>query len=159
MSAGPPRSWFAASRLLCTVGPSGCTIPPVSDDPELRRVSELLDRLTRGELSEAETEELELYAAADPELRAVIEARSRQAVLGGGWLVRVEAEHALARAERSPGVLAVRGAALAMLLAGLFAASAAPLVGAGLLVVGLAVLLFSWIRVNHRHDPYKDIQR
>ena len=29
----------------------------------------------------------------------------------------------------------------------------------GLLVVGLAVLLFSWIRVNHRHDPYKDIQR
>jgi len=42
---------------------------------------------------------------------------------------------------------------------GLFAASAAPLVGAGLLVVGLAVLLFSWIRVNHRHDPYKDIQR
>jgi len=131
----------------------------MSDDPEVRRVSELLDRITRGELSEAEAEELELYAAADPELRAVIEARSRQAALGGGWLARVEADHAVARVERSSGVMLVRGVAVAMVVAGLFASGAAPVVGSSLLLVGLAVLLFSWIRVNHRHDPYKDIQR
>jgi hypothetical protein len=131
----------------------------VSDDPEVRRVSELLDRITRGELSEAEAEELELYAAADPELRAVIEARSRQAALGGGWLARVEADHAVARVERSAGVVLMRGVAVAMVVAGLLFAGAAPVVGSSLLLVGLAVLLFSWIRVNHRHDPYKDIQR
>ncbi|MBA3545072.1 MAG: hypothetical protein H0T76_01170 [Nannocystis sp.] len=131
----------------------------MSDDPELRRISELLDRITRGELSEAEGEELELYAADKPELRSVIEARSRQATLGGGWLARVEADHAVARVERSAGVVLERSVGLAMVVAGLIAANVAPMVGSSLLLVGLAVLVFSWIRVNHRHDPYKDIQR
>jgi HAMP domain-containing protein len=42
---------------------------------------------------------------------------------------------------------------------GAIAWAAAPLLGSGMVAVGLGVLLFSWIRVNHRQDPYKDIQR
>ncbi|MBZ5713103.1 hypothetical protein [Nannocystis pusilla] len=129
------------------------------DDPEARRVSELLDRLTRGELSEAEAEELELYAQADPQLRAAIEARSSQAALGGGWLARVEADHRIAHAERSPRVLLERGIGGLLVAVGVVAWAAMPLLGPGMVVAGLGVLLLSWIRVNHRQDPYKDIQR
>lgn len=129
------------------------------DDPEARRVSELLDRITRGELTEAEAEELELYAQADPALRATIERRAGQAALGGGWLARVEADHRIARAERSPRVLVERGVGGALVALGAVAWAAAPVVGPALLIVGLLVLAYSWIRVNHSHDPYKDIQR
>lgn len=129
------------------------------EDPEVRRISELLDRITRGELSEAEAEELELYAAADPGLREAIEERRRQAALGGGWLARVEADHRIARAERSPGVMLARGAGAGLSALGLLAWSVSPALGAGMLALGLGVLLVSWLRVNHRHDPYKDIQR
>jgi hypothetical protein len=129
------------------------------DDPEARRVSELLDRITRGELTEAEAEELELYAQADPALRATIEARAGQAALGGGWLARVEADHQIARAERSPRVLLERGVGGALVAFGAVAGAAAPVLAPAALIVGLVVLLYSWLRVNHCHDPYKEIQR
>ncbi|WAS98595.1 hypothetical protein [Nannocystis punicea] len=131
----------------------------MADDPEARRVSELLDRITRGELSEAETEELELYAQGDPELRAVIAARTSQAALGGGWLARVEADHRIARAERSPRVLLERGLGGLLVALGVVAWAAAPVLGPALAVAGLGLLVYSWIRVNHSQDPYKDIQR
>src|SRR5689334_23340944 len=117
------------------------------DDPEGRRVSELLDRLTRGQLDEAEAEELELYAQGDPQLRGTIEARASQAALGGGWLARVEADHRIARAERSPRVLLERGIGGLLVALGAVAWAAAPLLGSGMVVAGLGVLLFSWIRV------------
>lgn len=122
-------------------------------------MTELLDRLTRGELGEAEAEELELYAQSDPELRAVIAARTSQAALGGGWLARVEADHRIARAERSPRVMFERGLGGVLVALGLVASVVAPVLGPGLAAFGLAVLAYSWIRVNHRQDPYKDIQR
>lgn len=122
-------------------------------------MSELLDRLTRGELDEAEAEELELYAQGDPQLRGAIEARAGQAALGGGWLARVEADHRIARAERSPRVLLERGIGGLLVALGAVAWAAGPLLASGMVVAGLGVLLFSWIRVNHRQDPYKDIQR
>lgn len=131
----------------------------MAEDPERRRVGELLDRITRGELSEAEAEELELYAADDPELHAAIEARAQQARLGGGWLARVEADHGIARVERSPAVVIARGAASGLVAIGLVVSLFTPVAGMGLLAVGAAVLIFSWLRVNHRDDPYKDIQR
>jgi len=131
----------------------------MADDPEARRVSELLDRLTRGELDEAEAEELELYAQGDPQLRAAIEARAGQAELGGGWLARVEADHQIARAQRSPRALLERGIGGLLVAIGAIAWAAAPLLGPGMVAVGLGVLLFSWIRINYRQDPYKDIQR
>jgi hypothetical protein len=121
----------------------------MADDPEARRVSELLDRITRGELGEAEAEELELYAQHDPELRAAIAARTQQATLGGGWLARVEADHRIL--ERGLGGLLVALGWLTWV--------AAPALGPGMVVVGLGLLVYSWIRVNHRQDPYKDIQR
>ncbi|MCY1068662.1 hypothetical protein OV090_28240 [Nannocystis sp. RBIL2] len=131
----------------------------MADDPEARRVSELLDRITRGELGEAEAEELELYAQHDPELRAAITARTQQATLGGGWLARVEADHRIARAERSPRVLLERGLGGLLVALGWLTWVAAPALGPGMVVVGLGLLVYSWIRVNHRQDPYKDIQR
>ncbi|WP_434415249.1 hypothetical protein [Nannocystis pusilla] len=131
----------------------------MADDPEARRVSELLDRITRGELGEAEVEELELYAQHDPELRAAIAARTQQAALGGGWLARVEADHRIARAERSPRVLLERGLGGLLVALGWLTWAAAPALGPGMVVVGLGLLVYSWIRVNHRQDPYKDIQR
>lgn len=127
----------------------------VDEDPEARRIAELLDRITRGELTEAEAEEIELYAEERPELRAEIEARRQQAALGGGWLARVVADHALAKAERSPRVLLERAAGAALVVAGLVLLEWSP----AALVLGLGVLVFSFLRVNHRHDPYKDIQR
>ncbi|MCY1006456.1 hypothetical protein OV079_12975 [Nannocystis pusilla] len=131
----------------------------MADDPEARRVSELLDRITRGELGEAEAEELELYAQHEPELQAVIAARKRQAALGGGWLARVEADHRIARAERSPRVLLERGLGGLLVALGWLTWAGAPALGPGMVVVGLGLLVYSWIRVNHRQDPYKDIQR
>ena len=129
------------------------------EDLEARRVGELLDHITRGELSEAEAEELELYAADDPQLRAQIDARAQQARLGGGWLVRVEADHQIARRERTPGTALARGGAAGLVALGLVVSLFAPAAGAGLVAVGAAVLLLSWLRINHRADPYKDIQR
>lgn len=131
----------------------------MSEDPEERRVAELLDRITRGELGEAEAEELELYAAADPGLQAQIEARRQQARLGGGWLARVEAEHQIAQAERSAGVVLERGIAAGIMTLGAVAWFFTPALGAAALALGAALLVFSWIRVNLRGDPYRDIQR
>lgn len=129
------------------------------DDPEARRISELLARITRGEQTEAEAEELELYAAADPAVRAAVEERTRQAALGAGWLARVEADHQVTSLERSPGVRLERGLGVGLVALGLVAAALAPVYGAAALVVGLGLLVSSWLRVNHRRDPYKDIQR
>lgn len=131
----------------------------MAEDPEAQRIAELLARITRGELSEAEAEELELYAAAMPELRATIEARARQAALGGGWLARVEVDHQVTALERSPAVRIERSVGVALVALGLIGAVLAPLPSAGALALGLVVLLVSWLRVNHHRDPYKDIQR
>lgn len=131
----------------------------MSDDPEARRVTELLARITRGELSEAEAEELELYAADDPELRATIAARRSQAALGAGWLARVEADHPLARRASTRGEQLANRVGLGLVGASVLAWFVMPLLGAGAFILGLGVLLASWIRANHRSDPYKDIQR
>jgi len=131
----------------------------MAEDPEAERVAELLARVTRGELSEAEAEELELYAADSPELRATIAARTRQASLGGGWLARVEVDHQVTALERSPTVRLERTLGVGLVALGLLGAVLAPLYAAGALGLGLLVLLVSWLRVNHHRDPYKDIQR
>lgn len=131
----------------------------MSDDPETRRIQELLDRITRGGLSEAEAEELELYAADDPELRAAIATRTRQATLGAGWLARVEADHPLARREPTPGTILERRIGLGLLAGAVGLWFLMPLLGAGAFILGLGVLLVSLIRHDRRNDPYKDIQR
>jgi len=118
--------------------------------------------VTRGEVSEAEREELALYVADDPELADAIRGHETKARLGGEWLARVSADEQLARVETSTRANVERGIGLALFFGGLLASFAAPVVGSAALVGGLLLLVFSFLRVRlktHRSDPYKDIQR
>ena len=74
-------------------------------------------------------------------------------------MARVEADHRIARAERSPRVLLERGLGGLLVALGWLTWVTAPALGPGIVMVGLGLLVYSWIRVNHRQDPYKDIQR
>ncbi len=137
-------------------GPRAATVP---DDPEQARVDALVHRLVRGEASEAERVELELYAERDPGLLARIERARQVARLGGTWLARVEADAEIARAERSRWVRAQRVVGGVLVAAGWVAQTAgAVAVGGGLLAAGVLTLLASWLR-HARKDPYKEIER
>ncbi|MEZ4380708.1 MAG: hypothetical protein R3A79_05145 [Nannocystaceae bacterium] len=132
------------------------------DDPERQRVEELLACVTRGAVSEAEREELQLYAEAHPELREAIARAEARGELGQGWLARVEADDAIATIEGSRGTMIERGVGLALLFGGLVASFGAPITGSAALVAGLLILVASFVRVRlatHRSDPYKDVQR
>ena len=134
----------------------------VSGDPEAQRVDELLARVTRGEVSEAEREELAIYVADDPELADAIRGQEAKARLGGEWLARVSADEELARVETSTRTNVERGVGLALFFGGLVVSFAAPVIGLAALMAGLLLLVFSFLRVRlrtHRSDPYKDIQR
>lgn len=142
--------------------------PPVSeddivrggaDDPERDRVEALLQRKLRGDATEAETEELAMYAADRPDLRAHIEAEAGRGPLGKDWLARVHQDNAIARVEGSKRAKIERGVGLALALGGWAATLVLP--SAGLVAgLGLAIVLYSLVRVrlaNHANDPYKDI--
>ncbi|MCB9748765.1 MAG: hypothetical protein H6713_02035 [Myxococcales bacterium] len=138
----------------------------MSDDPERARIDALLDQVTRGAVSDAETEELALYAASDPALREEIVTRARQADLGAGWLARVEADHAIAQVESSGRARVERGLGLALMAGGFVASTLAgavsPVLGPALLLLGLTILVWSFARVRlatFASDPYKDVQR
>lgn len=132
------------------------------DDPERQRLDELLGRITHGELTEAETEELALYSAGDPELERTIADRRREQALGGGWLARVAADHEIQRVEGSRQARIERGLGLALFVAGVGVSVFAPLTGSVAIAAGLVILLASLLRTRlatARRDPYKDIQR
>jgi len=125
-------------------------------------VEELLDRVTHGEVSEAEREELALYVADDPQLAEEIRGREDQARLGGEWLARVAADDRLVTVDRSTRSNVERGVGLALFFGGLLVSFAAPLTGTVALFLGLLLLAYSFVRVRlttYRDDPYKDIQR
>ncbi len=131
-------------------------------DPESARIEELIDRAERGSVSEAESEELSLYAVDHPELRARIEAADRHRDLGQGWLERVRKDDAIQQLETAPRVRVERGAGLGLLAVGFALQFVNPLVGVGMLASGIAVLVYSFIRVRakaHKDDPYKEVQR
>lgn len=132
------------------------------DDPELARIDELLAAVGRGEASDAEREELAMYASDHPDLPARIEASASAGELGQGWLARVERDDALQLHEHARTTRAERGAGLAMILAGMAAGFVSPTVGTVGIVGGFGVLLYSFLRVRmktHRDDPYKDVER
>ncbi|MEZ4450235.1 MAG: hypothetical protein R3B09_12230 [Nannocystaceae bacterium] len=132
------------------------------DDPERRRVEELLDKVTHGQVSEAEREELALYSERDPDLEQVIAERGREGALGQGWLERVTADHEIQRVEAAPRARIERGVGLAFFAAGVGVSLVAPVTGTVALLVGLGILLLSFLRIRlqtARRDPYKDIQR
>lgn len=125
-------------------------------------MDELLDRVTHGEVSEAEREELALYVADDPRLAEEIRGREDQARLGGEWLARVAADDRLVKIESSTRSNVERGVGLALFLGGLLVSFAAPLTGTVALMFGVLLLAYSFTRVRlatYREDPYKDIQR
>jgi hypothetical protein len=132
-----------------------------TEDPEAARIVELLERASEGSVTEAETEELALYARDDPALLARIEKAVKDRDLGEGWLVRVRKDDQIARTEQGSRARSERMAGLA-LVAGGFGLQFFTVFGAALMGIGALVLLYSIIRVRlatHRDDPYKDVNR
>ncbi len=129
------------------------------EDPEAQRVVTLLERMAQGQLSEAEAEELELYAQDDPSLRQAMAVQSERVELGGRWLARVAADQQISHYERTSRVRIERGGGASLVVLGFVTMGLAPVLAGCLTVLGLGILAVSWIRVNHRRDPYKEIQR
>jgi hypothetical protein len=131
-------------------------------DPEAARIDELIDRAERGGVSEAESEELALYVAENPALSARIETADRRRDLGGGWLERVRKDEAIQKAETDGRTRLERGGGLGLAALGFLLQFVNPFVGVAVLGSGIALLLYSFIRVRakqHKDDPYKDVQR
>jgi hypothetical protein len=134
----------------------------MGNEPEQERINALLDRVARGVLTEAESEELALYTVERPELRAEVATRARRADLGAGWLARVEADQQIARLETARPVRIERGVGLALMVGGALALPFAPAAGPAIAVLGLLVLVASFVRVRLatlKNDPYKDVQQ
>ncbi|MBL4686753.1 MAG: hypothetical protein JKY37_19300 [Nannocystaceae bacterium] len=130
-------------------------------DVAAERVAVLLQCQLEGNATDAETEELTLYAEERPDLRAHIENQVARGNLGHGWLERVRKDEAIATVENTSRARVERGVGLAMILGGFAAAFFTP-VGGGVVGMGLLILLYSVVRVRlatHANDPYKDIVR
>ena len=131
-------------------------------EPERERIDQLLDRVSSGEISEAETEELALYVDSYPALQDDVKRRASDANLGRGWLARLEADRKIAAVETSRRTRVEQGVGLAVAGVGVAVQIVNPLLGVALCVAGVALLIVSILRVRlatHKHDPYKDVQR
>lgn len=131
----------------------------MSDDPELRRVAELLAAERSHALDEAEAVELALYRDEQPSL--VAGAQTQLAVSDDkAWLARHEQDESLARAHATPFSRVERGVGLALMAGGWLAAIGGFVVGPFAVLAGIVLLLFSFIRVRlTRSDPYDQIDR
>lgn len=132
------------------------------DDPEHERVQALLQRSLAGTATDAESEELALYATDRPDLRDHIEAQVQRGALGHGWLERVQRDQSIAEVDGSRRAQLERGVGLTLLLSGWLLVYLSPVVGGPVAGAGLLILLYSLIRVRlatHAQDPYKDIER
>jgi len=134
----------------------------MTNDPETHRIEQLLGRARTGEATEAEHEELELYAKSQPEIRALVERSQRERELGEGWLQRVEADEKLRALGASPRVRLERSLGLGLLVAGFGLNLIVPAVGGIAMGTGVLVLLYSFVRARlaeQKSDPYKDVHR
>jgi hypothetical protein len=114
-----------------------------------------------GEATEAEQEELALYAEGDPAVALLSRRADEERTLGGTWLSRVAADRRIEAAERSPVVVAERGLGMALLIGGLVGVFFVPALGLAA-AAGAGILGFSVLRVRLRtamDDPYKDIEK
>lgn len=131
-------------------------------DVEEERIEQLLAAQTRGNASEAETEELALYVQQQPRLRHRVEQAVRDGQLGQGWLERVERDHQVQLVEDAPRARLERGLGLGLAGVGMLLWLLSPVAGAPVVGVGTLVLLYSLVRVRiktHAADPYKDVIR
>lgn len=130
--------------------------------PEEVRINQLLALVRTGEADDSAREELELYTEERPGLAERIEAAEKQAALGAGWLVRVEADKKLQARERKPTVVAERGLGLGLAGAGWLVSLAAPVVGGAMMAAGVGLLTWSFVRTrlsSWRSDPYRDVDK
>ena len=136
--------------------------PRASDDPEADRVAELLQRQLEGHGTDAETEELALYAADRPDLRSHIEQQVARGALGQGWLERARKGDAIATVETTGRARIERVTGASMVVVGWMLSYLIPFVGLPVALGGIALILYSVVRVRaatHASDPYKDVVR
>lgn len=123
-------------------------------------MQQLLARVRAGAATDAEREELALYAEDEPALATQLARRDN--AQDDNWLQRVEADKMIRRRESGPMVRAERTVGLAMLLGGLAVGVVAPIAGSVCVIGGTSLLLWSLIRTrvqSLRDDPYKDIEQ
>ncbi len=133
-----------------------------SDAPEAARVQALLDRQGLKTATEAEREELAIYVAEHPELADEAARRAEQARLGGAWLERLDADAKIAQVEESRVTKLEQGLGLALFFGGTALAFAAPVAGTVAMLLGLALTIWSVVRVRlstYRDDPYRKVKR
>lgn len=140
--------------------------PPVTEptphDPEVARIEALLAAERGGTASEAEREELAIYAAERPELAGRLVENARAAELGAGWLHRVEHDERRLAIERGSRARIERGVGLGLVLVGWLLHFPLPIAGVLLSGGGIVLLLYSLLRVRSRaghRDPYEDVIR
>lgn len=130
-------------------------------DPEHLRLNELATAVREGRASEAEREELRMYAHGSEEARALVRRVEQDAALGGSWLARSEADHRLAAVEKTPFTLAERSVGVGLVAAGVigsfFFPPAALAILAGGLVLGISVLRVKAKTIGQ--DPYSNIDK
>ncbi len=133
-----------------------------ADSPETRRVRELLEREGLGTATEAERQELALYCAEHPELAGEVDKMAEQARLGGAWLQRLDADAKIAKVEHGRLARVEQGAGVALTFGGMALTFVAPVAGTVIVLLGLALTIWSVVRVRlqtFRDDPYRKVKR
>jgi len=140
----------------------------MEEDPEGQRIAELLAGEREGRLVAAESVELALYREEQPELVAAARVWVEKSPIhglgpvadDGAWLERIRAGQALEAAERAPRTRGERAVGLALVAGGWALSLVGWMGGSVMLVVGIALLLGSFIRVRlARRDPYDRIKQ
>jgi hypothetical protein len=142
----------------------------MSDDPELRRIAELLVRQRQGRLADAELEELALYLDEQPALVEHARAHLGELVLvqptgvaegeDRAWLERVRGDRALSWAKQTPQARIERSLGLALVGAGVVGVFAGVPFGIYVALGGSVLLLGSFLRVRlTTRDPYDQIEQ
>ena len=131
------------------------------DHPEAQRVAELTLAIDEGRASEAEREELTLYADAHPQARTLATRVNNEGKLGGKWLARTQADERLRSAENTPFAKHERRVGAALITGGLvtsfFFPPAVAAVAAGALLLGISVVRIKLKTLGQ--DPYSKIDK
>ena len=133
----------------------------MEEDPEKQRIDELVAKVGRQEASDAEREELALYAADNPEIEHRLTAEAESARLGRGWLERVEADRRLKNREATRFIKVERGVGLALVIGGTALGFVGSIAGPIAVMGGIGLLAWSFARTRlatYKDDPYKDIK-
>jgi hypothetical protein len=135
---------------------------PDDSDPERARIGALLDAVRHGRATDAERTELALYEEEHPDLGARVHRTEQEQQLGEGWLERIDADDRLQAAENAPLVTAERFVGAGLAFGGYALAVVVPPVGAAMMVAGMGMLVWSFVRVrvkNLANDPYRRVKK